>query len=56
MRRQILAGAAAAAVVIGGTIAVTESPAAAHDGCTLIHLQIANLFGPGDLIHICPLG
>jgi hypothetical protein len=54
MRRRILAAVAAAAVVTGGTIAVTESPAEAHapGTCKLLHVQIQ--FGDGpDLLHFC---
>ena len=52
MRRKIMAGVAAAAVVVGGTIVLTESPAEAHPGCKLLHIQITNLQG-GDLLHFC---
>ena len=52
MRRRILAGVAAAAMVTGGAIAVTEMPAEAHGNCVLLHLTVNQGTGP-DFIHIC---
>ena len=52
MRQKIMAGVAAAAVVAGGTLAVTESPAEAHGECRIIHLSIDSV--PAlNLIHLC---
>jgi hypothetical protein len=52
MRRKIIAGAAAAAFVAGGTIVLSETPAEAHANCKLLHIQITLPSG-ADLIHFC---
>ncbi len=55
MRRRILAGIAAAAMVTGGAIVLAESPAEAHphDSCVLLHLQIQRMGDGPDVIHFC---
>ena len=52
MRRRILAAVAAAAVVTGGSIAMTQTPAEAHEGCVLLHVQLILPDG-SDLLHFC---
>jgi hypothetical protein len=59
MKRRMLAALAAAAVVTGGTLAVTQSPAqAAEDphgdpaNCVLLHLTLNRLTNP-NIIDLC---
>jgi hypothetical protein len=51
MRRRILAAVAAAAVITGGTLAVTESPAEAA-GCALIDINLRTPSGY-SILHLC---
>ena len=52
MRRKIMAGVAAAAVVAGGTLALSQSPAEAHGNCALLHLEITSV--PAlNILHLC---
>ena len=48
----MLAAVAAAAVVTGGTLAVTQTPASAHEDCILLHITLNRQNGP-DIIHLC---
>ena len=48
----MLAAVAAAAVVTGGTLAVTQTPASAHDNCILLHITL-NFGNDPDILHLC---